>query len=88
VANRGFFSRSGATSPLGKLDDRIEAFRIEGVVKARLTEMAARRGKPLPEYLRVVLQVITFGPDTVKRMHLNEVDEVVKMLEGKGGIGE
>lgn len=78
------FARKGSTSPLGKLDDRLEANKIESVVKARLQVLAAESGKPLNEFLRNIYRVLAFGPDAVKSMHTDEVDRVVRMLGGKG----
>lgn len=78
-------SRNGTTSPLGKLDDRIEAFKIESVVKARFEAKAAECGKPSAEFLREIMRVIAFGPDEVKRMHSDGVDRVVRLLGGKSG---
>lgn len=79
------FHRSGTTSPLGKLDEKFEGFRIEGVVKARFAEKAAGVGKTSQEFLRDVMRVIAYGPEEVKRMHVEQVDLVVQMLAGKSG---
>lgn len=79
------FARNGTTSPLGKLDDRLEANKIESVVKARLQVLAAEAGKPLNEFLRDIYRVVAFGPDEVKRLHVDGVDRVARMLGGKGG---
>lgn len=80
------FSRSGVTSPFGKLDDRIEAFKIESEVKARFAERAALAGKKNPtEFLRDVMRVVAFGPEHVKRVHQDGVDVVVEIIGGKLG---
>ncbi len=77
------FSRTGTTSPFGKLDDRIEAFKIESEVKARFAARAAQAKKPPTEFLRDVMRVVAFGPDEVKRMHGDGVDVVVRSIGGK-----
>lgn len=77
------FSRSGSTSPFGKLDDRIEAFRIESAVKAAFAKRAAEAGKPEAEFLRDVIRVVAWGPEAVKRLREQEVDLVVQKLGGK-----
>lgn len=76
-------SRSGTTSPLGKLDDRFESFRIESEVKARFAQLAAQRQKPPAELLRDVMRVVVYGADQVKSMHCDDVDEVALMLARK-----
>lgn len=85
MTSRAALSRSGSTSPLGKLDDKWEGFKIEGVVKLRFLERAAAANKPPTEFLREVMRVVALGPDEVKRMHVASVDLVVSMLAGKGG---
>lgn len=77
------FSRSGTTSPFGKLDDRIEAFKIESEVKTKFAARAAAARKPPTEFLRDVMRVVAFGPDEVKRMHEEGVDVVVSIIGGK-----
>lgn len=77
------FSRTGTTSPFGKLDDRVEAFKIESEVKARFAERAAAAKKPPTEFLRDVMRVVAFGPEEVKRMHGDGVDLVVRNIGGK-----
>jgi hypothetical protein len=83
AGRRPAFARSGSTSLLGKLDDRIEAMRIESEVKARLTLLASASDKPLAEFLRDIYLVLAYGPDEVKRMHRDRVDVVVEMLAGQ-----
>lgn len=81
--NRTAFSRSGVTSPFGKLDDRFEAFKIESEVKARFAEKAAAAGKPAVEFLRDVMRVVAFGPDEVRRVQGEHIDVVVQSIGGK-----
>ena len=82
-ANETRLHRNGSTSPLGKLDDKFESFRVEGIVKAKFAEKAALCGKGATEFLRDVMRVVALGPDDVKRMHCDQVDQVVRMLAGK-----
>lgn len=78
-------ARNGVTSPLGKLDDRFEAFRVESTLKADFARLAAEHQKPPAELLRDVMRVVTYGAEAVKRMHCDDVDAVVKMLARKHG---
>lgn len=80
------FSRNGSTSVFGKLDDRIESFRIESIVKSAFAQVASQKfGMPAVEFARFVMRIIAFGPAQVKRMHSHQVDEVVKLLGGLVG---
>ena len=82
----GLFSRSGNTSLFGKLDSRVEPFRVESIVKAEFARKAALAGKSEAEFLRDIYRVVAIGPDEVKRMHVAEVDMVVEMLGGKRDV--
>ena len=72
-------SRSGSTSPLGKLDDELPKQRISSLTKSELQRQANECDMPLAEYIRVKLDVIAFGPDMVRRMHRERADLVVGM---------
>lgn len=76
-------SRTGTTSPFGKLDDRVEAFKIEGEVKAKFAERAAAAGKPPTEFLRDLMRVAAFGTEHVKRMQSEYLEVVVRTIGGK-----
>lgn len=79
LASRGF------SDPLGKLDDRIEEFRIDSETKALLALQAAQAGKPLSEFIRFVLQVQAHGLDRIRMLHLRKFDLVgnVSALRGE-----
>lgn len=81
MASKPLFSRSGYTGPLGKCDDRMEAFRIEGVVKARFAARAAAMGKTAAELNRDILRVLELGSEELRSMHSSYVDVVVGMLD-------
>jgi hypothetical protein len=82
---RAAFSRNCTTSPFGKLDDFVDGFRVESSVKEKFAQCAAELDKNPTEFLRDVMRVVAFGPDTVKRMHSQQVDRVVEMLGRKSG---
>lgn len=84
------FSRTGVTSPFGKLDAWLERTRIEGVVKEEFEKKAAAVGKPAGEFLRDIVRVVAMGSDQVKRVHGEHIDVVVRMIGGKtdGGVQE
>lgn len=83
MRERVAFSRSGRTSPLGKLDDRVDAFRIESTVKQEFAKRAAEADMPVAEFHREVMRVIALGASTVESMHSDRVKKVVEMLGGK-----
>lgn len=66
----------GPSDPLGKLDDRIEEFRIDSETRALLSLQAARAGKNLTEFIRFVLQVQAHGPERIRSLHLRKFDLV------------
>lgn len=74
------FARTGATSPFGKLDARVDAFKVEPEVLDAFDKVAASFKKPRVEFLREVMRVVAFGPDTVKSMHVQSVERVGEML--------
>ncbi len=83
------FSRSGVTSPFGKLDDWLERTRIESQIKEQFAARArgafAAAGyasKPTAEAVRDLVRVIALGPDMAKRMYGEGVLTVAKMLDG------
>lgn len=83
------FSRSGVTSPFGKLDGWLERSRIEGVIKdrfeLRLAAAFAQAGlarKPSAEAVRDMVRVAALGPDEARRMYGEGVLVVVRMIGG------
>lgn len=84
------FSRTGTTSPFGKLGDWIERTRIEGVIKDRFEARVAAAcaqagfaGKPAAEAVRDMVRVAALGPDEAKRMYGEGVLVVARMIGGK-----
>jgi hypothetical protein len=75
------FARKGETSPLGKLDDRIDPFKIEGVVKAELNRQAAENDMTLAEYMREISRIVALGRDTVKSLYATRIERVGKKLD-------
>ncbi len=74
----------GASDPLGKLDDRIEEFRIDSETKAVLALQAARNGKTLAEWVRFILQIQAHGVEHVRSLHLRRFDEVGNLSALRG----
>ena len=64
------------SDPLGKLDDKIDEFRIDSETKALLMVQAARAGKTPIEFIRFVLQVQAHGADRVRSLHMRKFDLV------------
>lgn len=79
MRSRPFASRSGATSPFGKLDAELPKQRISGLTLSELQRKATECGVPLAEFIRVHLDVVAFGKDTVQRMHADQIEAVVGM---------
>lgn len=77
------FSRTGTTSPFGKLGDWIERTRIEGVIKEKFVEKATAAGKPYAEAVRDIVRVVALGEDEAARMYGEGVLKVVRMIGGK-----
>ena len=84
MARPGAFSRTGSTSPFGKLDDELPKQKISSVTKAALQQLAAESGLPLAEFLRIKFDVMAFGADEVKRLHGAHIDRVVRIGGRKG----
>lgn len=77
------FSRTGTTSPFGKLGDWIERTRIEGVIKEKFVEKATAAGKPYSEAVRDIVRVVALGEAEAARMYGDGVLKVVRMIGGK-----
>lgn len=70
------FSRSGATSPLGKLTEQIPAIRVSIETKEALDAEAKRAGMSLLEFVRELLVIRAHGLPAVKRMYDLRADVV------------
>ncbi len=73
-------SRTGSSDPIGKLDDTIDSFRINGETKAILQLQAVRCGMSLSEYLRFVLDVQAHGIDRLRSLNSRKFDLVGNLL--------
>ncbi len=67
--DKPLFSRSGVTSPLGKLTEQIPAVRIAGETKEVLEVEARKAGLTLQEFVREVLVIRAHGINAVRRMY-------------------
>ena len=76
------FSRSGTTSPLGKLDSELPKQRISGLTLAALIRQAAENDMTLAEYVRMVLDIRAHGVDALSRMHGERIKRVAGMRDG------
>lgn len=75
------FSRTGVTSPFGKLDEVVK-FRESGIVVDAFRKKCAAMGKPDGEILRIAYRLIALGPDTVKKLQAVPIEQVEQMLSG------
>lgn len=75
------FARSGNTSPLGKLDERIDPFKIEGVVKAELNRQAVAADLSLAEYMRDISRIVAFGRAKVASLYAERIKQVGRKLD-------
>jgi hypothetical protein len=83
------FARTGFTSPLGKLDDKLPDGRVESVVIEKFTQRVADacaqagfQAKPAAEAVRDMVRVVALGPDMAKRMYGEGVLVVLKTIVG------
>lgn len=74
------FHRTGRTSPFGKLDDTIDAFRVSSLTKAKLTVLAHDMGITTSELMRLAADILAHGLDEVRRVNCEPLDLVGKML--------
>lgn len=79
----GRFSRQGRTSPFGKLDDRMETYPVESLVKVKVLELATELGLPMAEFQREVQRILAFGPEHMKKVHGERIAKIAEKL----GIG-
>jgi len=83
------FSRTGTTSPFGKLDDWLERTRIESAITEKFVERASAAfqaagfaRKPKAEVVRDIVRVVALWPDEAERMYGEGVRVVVQMING------
>lgn len=79
------FSRTGYTSPLGKLTSEIERFKVSDATFDRLRSMAAEADMPMAEFLRYVLDGHAFGFEHVARMAADRILRIGAM-RGVNGV--
>jgi hypothetical protein len=79
------FSRTGFTSPYGKLAGRLEATRIEPEIKDLFVGACTANGVPHAEAVRDFARIVALGPDRAARMYGEGVLRVVRMVVGKNG---
>lgn len=76
-------SRSGVTSPFGKLDDKLDGSRIESSVRQRFNRRrCALTPKPEAEVIRDFVRIAALGKEQAVRMYGESVLVVVRMIEG------
>lgn len=84
---RTAFSRTGTTSPYGKLDAWIERQRIESDIKDKFAQRATSIDKPAAEAVRDLVRIVALGPDTAARMYGEGVLKVMFLIVGKSDGG-
>ena len=75
------FSRSGTSSPLGKLTEQIPAVKIDGETKELLERQARLAGLPLQEFVRELLTIRAHGLDTVQKLYAARLSVVSGKVE-------
>ena len=78
----------GNSDPLGKLDDKIDEFRIDSETKAILNMQAVRQGKTLAEWMRFMSQVQAHGLDRIRKLHLQKFDAVGNLSDMRANIAD
>ena len=68
-------ARSGGA--VGKLDDAIEAFRINSETKARLQVLASQSDMNLTEFVRLVLECRAWGAEHVASLAAERIRQAV-----------
>ena len=75
------FARTGITSPLGKLDDKLDGSRIEGEIKAAFNQKRALlTKKPEAEVIRDFVRIAAVGREQAVRMYGEGVLVVLQMI--------
>lgn len=75
------FSRSGATSPLGKLSYETKV-RVAEPVGEELERQARSLGRGVTEYIREILTIKALGYDHVRRLYQDRLE----MVAGNGTV--
>lgn len=75
------FSRTGVTSPFGKLTVPVGPYKLPEDTVAIIDSEAAKLGITRNEFLRDLAMVRAHGKDTVQSVHINRVTVVAGMVE-------
>lgn len=78
-------SRSGATSPFGKLTAKISEFRVSEDTHDELERQAREAGLGLSEYVREVLMIRAHGVDMVRSLYERRLRLVAGMPDECNG---
>jgi hypothetical protein len=81
-------SRSGVTSPFGKLTASFPAWKGPEETLEGAQRLARAAGVPLSEWIRMVVMVRVHGIDAVVRMHEDQIRVVAGMDEESSRNGE
>lgn len=84
MAQTPMASRTGFSSPFGKLDAELPKQAISGLTLAGLQRVASENDMTLAEFVRTVLDVRVHGVDAMKRMHGERIERVVGIGATKG----
>lgn len=77
------FSRTGNTSPYGKLDAWLERQRIESAIKDLFAARTTSIGKPAAEAVRDFARIVALGPQEAARMYGESVLKVMRLIVEK-----
>lgn len=75
------FSRTGITSPLGKLTEPVGPYKIPQETKEILEIESRRAGLTLNEFLRDLAMIRAHGVDAITKLH----EERINVVLGKEG---
>lgn len=75
------FSRTGTTSPLGKLTEPVGPYKLAPETKEILEREARRAGLTLNEFLRDLAMIRAHGAEVIAKLY----DERIAVVRGKGG---
>lgn len=76
-------------APFGKLDAKVEEFRIEGSTLDRMRASAAELGMNLTDFIRMSLRISAWGEEHVVSIALGQIRRVGNRggsVSGRGGV--
>ena len=72
------FSRTGFTSPLGKLDSELPKIKVPEALQLSVMQSAHESGLSVSEYIREVMMIQEFGADVVASMYQRRTQRIAR----------